>query len=643
MKLRTNSERKKISKEVTPEPKKKREATVTAQAKRFSTKGSGRVTKAARIGSRIKRKTSKEFKSVSRLMTKFNERNAVAKTTRSTGKRYRADSDDAGDGLMRKRRRAREEAPTPEDADEDVVTKPYRRRKDRSGVAPKPSVTKRSQVRDVILDSDGVSEEDLLKQPRKPKGRKRKRAVTEDTDEAHQKDVPSEGEDNMSSARYVYGKEHASKRPKLSTGDGTSKSTAKGSRRSKLPFKHTSLVSRMMSSLPTEPPTLRKLTELIYAQKWYDIDHIPAAVQKACYNVPVLIPAKKCWLSGKPPFSALELVSDAVLNLKPDQYTIEDTPTGKAVSRPIKDVIAQLFDPPLEGPLIAHNLPTIDEDSFNVDAISDKVTTPDDQHIYSGMNVTPANTVVDIHVDQGTNGLSVGIGKDDDPWQIQVHKVWLFWPPTDHNLAKYEELKRSKGLRLLKMDKFEHGIITAFGIHHGVFIPAGWLHATVTTRSGFLSGININSTDTVLTALKIKCMDLRLMPNDVSQHLYNLEDAIEVALDISNEDAGSTLDTTIQGWYEVESALRGVKLNMSQNRSQCSNILDAWSAALRRHPELDSRCCACWERRAESRALHSTCCSCRSKKKKWRRHFWVEHLGFLKPKKYADPTFVTSK
>lgn len=642
MNLRTRSDRKKVSKEVTPEPKRNRTAKVTVQAKISSTRRSSRVTKAVGSRSSARRMTAKHRENIAKRVEKVYGRKDDVEPKRKNIKRARDDSDDVEGRLVAKRRIVRELAPTPEDADEDVVTKPYRRRKARAAAeSRKHTITKRRKIADVIPDSDGFDEDDVLKEPKKPKSRKR--ALREDTDDAHENDVPSEEEDDMSSARYVYGKEHASKRPKLSTEHDTSKSTSKSPRRAKSAVKHTKAVLRMLSILPTEPQKLGKLTELICAQKWHNMDSIPAAIKDACDNVPALIPAEECWADGKPPYSALELVSEAVLNLDPDQYVIEDTPTATAVKKPIKEVITQLFDPPLEGPLIAHNLPIVDEDKFNIDAISNKVTPPADEHVFSGMNVTPANTVVDIHIDQGTSGLSIGIGKAEDPWQIQMHKVWLFWPPTEHNLAKYEELKRSRGLRLLKMDEFEHGIITAFGIHHGVFIPAGWLHATITTRSGFLSGININSPDTILMASKIKSMDLRVMPNDVSQHLHNFQDAIEVALDASISDAGSTLDDTIQGWYEVESALRGVRLNMSHDRSQCSKILDAWSNALQRHPELDSRCCACWEGRREVGALHGTCCSCRSKKKNWRKHFWVEHLGFMKPKKYVDPAFVTKK
>jgi hypothetical protein len=644
MNLRTKSERKKVSKEVTPEPKRNRTPKVTAQVKISSTRRSSRVTKAVGSGSSARRITAKQRESIAKRVEKAYGRRDVVETKRKNIKRARNDSDDVEQRPVAKRRKVRELAPTPEDADEDVVTKPYRRRVAMAKAeSRKHTITKRRKRANVIPDSDGFDEDDVLKEPKKPKKPKsRKRALREDTDEAHENDVPSEEEDDMSSARYVYGKEHASKRPKCSTEHDTSKSTSK-SRRAKSAVKHTKAVLRTLSILPTEPQKLGELTELICAQKWDDMDNIPAAIKDACDNVPALIPAEKCWAAGKPPLSALELVSEAVLNLKSDQYVIEDTPTAKAVKKPIKDVITQLFDPPLEGPLIAHNLPIIDEDKFSIDAISDKVTPPADEHIFSGMNVTPANTVVDIHIDQGTNGLSIGIGKAEDPWQIQMHKVWLFWPPTEHNLTKYEELKRSRVLRLLKMDEFEHGIITAFGIHHGVFIPAGWLHATITTRSGFLSGININSPDTILMASKIKSMDLRVTPNDVSQHLYNFQDAIEVALDASISDSGSTLDDAFQGWYEVESALRGVRLNMSHHRSQCSKILAAWSNALQRHPELDSRCCACWEGRGEVGAPHGTCCSCRSKKKNWRKHFWVEHLGFMKPKKYVDPDFVTRK
>lgn len=634
-----NGPRRRFSKDLAaPEPRKRRSSTTAqllSKLKRSARQKKPRITKTVRNGASIMRKTVSKRESVRKVLTESAKSQTVATTTRRSLKRTAPEPDGSEEELVSKHRKTRAVGAGPDEIQHAVSKRRNRTTKVfESRGKPKQTASKVTEMRgSVVPDTD--DEQDL----QETRGRKRNfQEGTEETDDSDSDDV------DLSSSRYSREKQRSAKRTKLSTEDTTLIRSPKTARRGKAAVKHSPKIQQMLAALPTHTPKLRKLTELISSQKWHDMDHIPSSIKKVCDNVPELIPSETCWKGGKPPNSALELVGEAVLNLKPDQYTIEDTATGTAKKKPIKDVITQLFDPPTEYPLIAHNVPTVEPKSFNTNAISDKVTPPSKQHIYSAMNVTPANTVVDIHVDQGTNGLSAGIGVDSDPWQIRVHKIWLFWPPTEYNLATYEKLKRSKSFRLLKMAQLEHGTITAFGIHHGVFIPAGWLHATITTRSGFLSGININSPSSLPMGLKIKAMDLRLAPWDISLHLYNLQDAIEVALDASLEDeAGSSVDSAIQGWYEVEAALRGIKMNAGRDRGPRAAILAAWMGMLEGREELDRRCCACWEGRREGEEVGEGCCSCRSKKRRFRRHFWEEHLAFLAPSKFIAPEFARKK
>ncbi len=255
---------------------------------------------------------------------------------------------------------------------------------------------------------------------------------------------------------------------------------------------------------------------------------------------------------------------------------------------------------------------------FNVSLLADKVTIPSSEHVYAGMNVTPANTVVDVHIDQGTNGLSVGLGHESDPSLLKVHKIWFFWPPTKYNLTMYEELKRTGGLRLLRSGELEHGLTTEFGINQGVFLPAGWLHATVTIQSGFLGGITINSPDTIRLASKLKAMDIRLQPQDLALHLDNYLDAIEVALSPEFDDSHDSTGP-IEGWLELESTLRKVKINTNHHRTRCSKILDAWKGYLERNLDLDRniKCCACRLKREGDEEVGG------GFRKRFRRHFWI--------------------
>jgi len=399
-------------------------------------------------------------------------------------------------------------------------------------------------------------------------------------------------------------------------------------------------VNRIIAMLPNRTPKLKQLSKVLRAQKWHSLEHVPANLKSACQNVPELFSVGKCMVGGKPYSSALDLLAFCLKDADPDDYTIEDNATKTAKNVPISQVLSQLLEPPAEGPLIAHNV-ILDAKKFNVSLLADKVTLPSSDHVYAAMNVTPVNTVVDVHIDQGTNGLSVGLGHGRDPSLLKVHKIWFFWPPTEHNLAKYEELKRAGGLRLLRSGELEQGLITDFSIDQGVFLPAGWLHATVTVQSGFLGGITINSPDTIRLASKLKAMDVRLQPWDLGLHLENYLDAIEVALSSKFDNSHDAIDA-IEGWLELESSLRKVKINTNHHRTRCTKILNAWKSYLERKLDLDRniKCCACGLDREGQEEVGDGCCWCKNPKKKFRRHFWIEHLSFITPVKYQRPAFA---
>lgn len=151
-----------------------------------------------------------------------------------------------------------------------------------------------------------------------------------------------------------------------------------------------------MKMLLHHTPKLKQLSEILRAQKWHSVEHIPTNLKRAYRNVPELFSVKDCMLGGKPYSSALDLLVFCMKSVKPDDYTIEDSATKAAKNVPIRQVLSQLLEPPAEGPLIAHNV-ILNAKKFNVSLLADKVTIPSSEHVYAGMNVTPANTVVDVH------------------------------------------------------------------------------------------------------------------------------------------------------------------------------------------------------------------------------------------------------
>jgi hypothetical protein len=280
--------------------------------------------------------------------------------------------------------------------------------------------------------------------------------------------------------------------------------------------------------------------------------------------------------------------------------------------RTLGNVLYQLLQPPDENPMVVHNLPIKGKGSLSPDAIPpEQFVPPSKETVYYSVNITPANTVVDIHFDQGTNGLSIGLGRLSDSPLLRVHKIWFLWPPTTYNLKIFEQLRKSSLLRLPRSQALEHGIIASFGVESGIFLPSGWLHATVTTSGGFLGGITFHSAATISIASKVTAMDYRLAPHNFNEIIPLYGHALASATD--SKDA-ETVYAAANGWLEIEQSLKQERFRASKHRASCAELVDIWEKS---------------NAAAKLNEFFETC-KCGWKGKHLGTHFWEEHLKIIR-------------
>lgn len=107
------------------------------------------------------------------------------------------------------------------------------------------------------------------------------------------------------------------------------------------------------------------------------------------------------------------------------------------------------------------------------------------------------NVVLSLHVtcltnaDYGMDGMSVVLG--------DCQKTIVLFAPSPHNLRWMQQECRNQGKLARGLYSLEYGLIEKLDYSAIIFIPSGWLHATFTTRGGFLVSIDCATKTTVWT------------------------------------------------------------------------------------------------------------------------------------------------
>jgi len=115
--------------------------------------------------------------------------------------------------------------------------------------------------------------------------------------------------------------------------------------------------------------------------------------------------------------------------------------------------------------------------SFNVpESLNAYVTAHEQRDVV--YNFTPSYTFVDLHIDYGADGISKTLG--------QCEKYWFLFPPTAENLRLLAEAHGEKRKLGKLLHALEFGIIAKTKASDALYIPSGCIHATYTTKGGFL-------------------------------------------------------------------------------------------------------------------------------------------------------------
>lgn len=77
------------------------------------------------------------------------------------------------------------------------------------------------------------------------------------------------------------------------------------------------------------------------------------------------------------------------------------------------------------------------------------------------------------------------------------------WPPTDHNLTIYGKCFPSPALWEEEERNLEHGCYVVTTEDLAFYLPAGWLHGTITLRGGGTTGIEFNSAGDLELATRV--------------------------------------------------------------------------------------------------------------------------------------------
>jgi hypothetical protein len=130
-------------------------------------------------------------------------------------------------------------------------------------------------------------------------------------------------------------------------------------------------------------------------------------------------------------------------------------------------------------------------------------------------------------------------------------KIWLLYPPTDHNLAWMRQEKGQHGKLFRGGDHLEGGVIVQTNSAEALYIPSGCIHAVFTVSGGFLVSIDCTTRFSLWPFSQYLRHRLHLELDLTGQeHCYFLFlECLKVAL------ANSCELTAIRSWISVEDLL----------------------------------------------------------------------------------------
>ena len=199
-------------------------------------------------------------------------------------------------------------------------------------------------------------------------------------------------------------------------------------------------------------------------------------------------------------------------------------------------------------------------------------------------NLTPRHTVVDLHLDQGRDGLIQCVGKS--------RKIILMWPATVHNM----EIMLAHSDHRMKFVRIGHllqgGIITIVGSSVGLVMYTGTIHMTITLEAGLLVGINWVVSESHRAAARCFRYEIRAcLEDDISSVLAIYADQLETSLEGWDEVRHQEV---LEEWISVYPLLlTACKLPSKGVVTELGRMCHAFEAFLQGHQAPHLSCCGC--------------------------------------------------
>ncbi len=137
-------------------------------------------------------------------------------------------------------------------------------------------------------------------------------------------------------------------------------------------------------------------------------------------------------------------------------------------------------------------------------------------------NLTPTDIIVDLHIDQGRDGLIQCIRS--------CKKIVLMWPAQNLNVLLHQSNCQAKFIHAAH--QLQWGIITIIDSNVGLAMFADTLHATITQEPSFLVGINWVSVENHRSA--VRCFEYEIhsgMESNIKSIFTIYADQLNASLD----------------------------------------------------------------------------------------------------------------
>lgn len=167
----------------------------------------------------------------------------------------------------------------------------------------------------------------------------------------------------------------------------------------------------------------------------------------------------------------------------------------------------------------------------------------------------------------------------------ECEKIFFLFPPTFRNLTWFRRHRfagnLSPGLSVL-----EHGLVTNVTSDNVLYIPAGWLHATLTTKGGFLLSYDCATDDTLDTFALCGLTEAVEAP-DLLESLLVTTKALFVSF---REGESRDGEPDHRRWTRLKRVWTNVLLSLQQSRRQhrdltchnmkswCRNAWELWAS-----------------------------------------------------------------